>query len=413
MIRKAAFVDPMSPSPSDAAGSHPERTSRPRRGWRWGLLILAVAAAGGLAYHLMHGADPGQPRAAQAGAIPVTAIKATLADLPITRSGIGTVSPLNQVDIKVRVDGQVQKIAFGEGQDIKAGDLLAQIDPRPYQAALDGAQATLQKDQAQLENARVEETRATQLNAKGYGTTQAADNTKAQVAVMQATVLGDKAAVDTAKLNLGYATIVAPISGRVGLKQINEGAMVHPGDNAGLVTITQIQPIAVQFALPQDDLPEVLAGQSKAPLDVAVESRDGTQHLADGKLTVIDSQVDSTTGMVRLKAEFANPDRALWPGQLVTARVHVRDDNGAVTLPSIAIQNGQKGPYVFVVKAGDTVDIVDVKTGPTVGDVTAITSGIKGGENIVLSGQSRLTRGTRVAVKQADQPSQHVASEGQ
>ncbi|GGF50785.1 transport system membrane protein [Azorhizobium oxalatiphilum] len=378
---------------------------------RWALLgVAAIAICGGVFYTL-HSAGAPAHQAAAPAAIPVTAVKATTATLPIVRSGLGTVSPLNQVDVKVRVDGQVQTIAFREGQDVRKGDLLAQVDPGPYQAVLAGAQATLQKDQAQLANAKVEEARAQQLNAKGFGTAQAADNTKAQVAVLQATVLADQAAVDTARLNLGYATITAPISGRVGLKQINEGAIVHPGDNAGLVTITQVEPIAVQFPLSQDNLPDLLAGQAKAPLSVSVDSRDGSQHLADGKLTVIDSQVDSTTGMVKLKAEFPNADRTLWPGQLVTARVHLRDDANTVTLPSIAVQSGQKGPYVFVVKPDDTVDIRAVGTGPTVGDVTAISSGLKDGETVVLSGQSRLTRGTRVAVTFSAPQAQHVASE--
>ncbi|WP_198019030.1 efflux RND transporter periplasmic adaptor subunit [Azorhizobium doebereinerae] len=375
------------------------------------LLSAATVAACATAFYMLHAAQAPTHQATALAPIPVTATKATMQTLPILQAGLGTVTPLNQVDVKVRVDGQVQKIAFQEGQDVGKGDLLAEVDPRPYRATLAGAQATLQKDQAQLANAQVEETRAQQLNTKGFGTTQAADNAKAQVAVLQATILADQASVDTAKLNLGYARIVAPISGRAGLKQINEGAIVHPGDNSGLVTITQIEPIAVQFAVPQDNLPDLLAGQKKAPLDVSVDSRDGSQHLADGKLTVIDSQVDSTTGMVKLKAEFSNANHALWPGQLVTARVHVRDETNVVTVPSIAIQNGQKGQYVFRVKPDGTVDILDVTMGPTVGELTAIKSGLKDGEDIVLSGQSRLTRGTRVAAKQAEQTPQHVAEE--
>jgi multidrug efflux system membrane fusion protein len=323
-------------------------------------------------------------------------------DLSIERSGLGTVLPLNQVDVKVRADGQLQRIAFVEGQDIQAGDLLAEIDPRPYQAQLDFAQATLQKDLAQLASDRTEDARAAKLTMSGAGTGQTADKAKAQVAIMQATILGDQAAVDTAKINLSYTRIIAPIAGRVGLKQINEGAVIHASDATGLVTITQIHPISVQFSLPQDELSDLLAGQAKAPLPVTVHTRDGSRQLATGRLTVIDSQVDTLTGMIKLKAEFDNKDSGLWPGELVTARVIVRTDRNAIIVPSAAVQNGQNGPYVFVINASNKVALAKVKIGPTVGDVTALLSGLKPDENVVLSGQSRLTQATAVAVTQAE-----------
>ena len=192
---------------------------------------------------------------------------------------------------------------------------------------------------------------------------------------------------------------------------MNEGAIVHASDATGLVTITQMHPISVQFSLPQDDLPDLLTGQAKAPLPVSVDTRDSSRHLADGKLTVIDSQVDTSTGTIKVKAEFPNDDRALWPGELVTAHVLVRTDSKAVTVPAIAVQNGQNGPYVFAVQPDSTVKVVQVKTDPTVGDLTALTSGASSGDNIVLSGQSRLTQGTKVAVKQAADTPQRIASE--
>ncbi|MCK9916025.1 efflux RND transporter periplasmic adaptor subunit [Microbacteriaceae bacterium K1510] len=375
------------------------------------VLLLAVGlTAAGLA--IRAGKANAPAKTTPPAAIPITAVHATVRDLPITRSGLGTVAPLNQVDVKVRIDGQLQHIAYREGQEVAAGDVLAQIDPRPYQAQLAQAQATLQKDQAQLASARTEEARASRLSATGAGTTQASDNAKAQVAINQALVLGDQAAVDTAKLNLEFTTIKAPIAGRIGLKQVNEGAVVHAADTTGLVSITQLHPIAVQFSLPQDELPALLAGQAQAPLAVSVESRDSSLHLADGRLSVIDSQVDPTTGMIKLKAEFANEDRALWPGALVTARVLLRTDSQAVVVPSISIQNGQNGPYVFVVKPDNTVAIAKVKVGPTVGDLTALASGVAAGDNVVLSGHSRLAQGTSVSVTQSD-ANAHVALEAQ
>jgi multidrug efflux system membrane fusion protein len=362
---------------------------------------LVVGLGAGLMFGLRSAAKPATPPVA-AAAIPVTAVRALVRDLSIERSGLGTVLPLNQVDVKVRADGQLQRIAFVEGQDIQAGDLLAEIDPRPYQAQLDFAQATLQKDLAQLASDRTEDARAAKLTMSGAGTGQTADKAKAQVAIMQATILGDQAAVDTAKINLSYTRIIAPIAGRVGLKQINEGAVIHASDATGLVTITQIHPISVQFSLPQDELSDLLAGQAKAPLPVTVHTRDGSRQLATGRLTVIDSQVDTLTGMIKLKAEFDNKDSGLWPGELVTARVIVRTDRNAIIVPSAAVQNGQNGPYVFVINASNKVALAKVKIGPTVGDVTALLSGLKPDENVVLSGQSRLTQATAVAVTQAE-----------
>jgi multidrug efflux system membrane fusion protein len=312
------------------------------------------------------------------------------------------VLPLNQVDVKVRADGQLQRIAFVEGQSVQAGDLLAEIDPRPYQAQLAAAQATLKKDLAQFASDQTEDARAAKLSLSGAGTAQTADKAKAQVAIMRATLLGDQAAIDTATINLSYTSITSPITGRVGLKQINEGAIVHANDMTGLVTITQIHPIAVQFSLPQDELPDLLSGQAEAPLPVTLYSRDGSRRLATGKLAAIDSQVDTSTGMVKLKAEFDNADYVLWPGELVTARVIVKTDHNATVVPSAALQNGQNGPYLFIVKPDATVALIAVKLGPAVGDVTALLSGVKPGENVVVSGQSRLVQGTAVSVTQSD-----------
>lgn len=344
-------------------------------------------------------------------AIPADIASVTKQDLPIERSGLGVVTPLTAVDVKVRVDGQLQKVLFSEGQSVNAGDVIAQIDPRPYDAALAQAEATLQKDMAQLASNKLDETRAKRLTTSGGGTTQAADLATAQVAVLQATVDGDQATVDTAKLNLSFATVTAPISGRAGLRTAEQGAIVHSSDTAGLVTITQMHPIAVEFTLPQDEVPALVDGQSEGALAVSVDSRDGSKHLGDGRLSVIDSQVDTTTGMIKLKAEFTNGNLALWPGELVTARIVLRTEKNQTVVPSAAIQNGQTGPYVFVMKPDQTVATSSVKTGPAVAGMTSLLSGAAPGDEVVISGQSRLKDGTKIAPKFA--LPQKVASAGE
>ncbi|MDB5524731.1 MAG: resistance nodulation cell division drug efflux pump, component [Rhizobium sp.] len=343
---------------------------------------------------------------------PVGTASVTTQDLKIERSGLGNVTPLTAVDVKVRVDGQLQRVAFAEGKNVRTGDLIALIDPRPYQAALDQALATLRKDMAQLDSAKIEDARAKSLVPIRGITMQLAEAAAAQVAIMEATVAGDQAAVDTARLNLSFATITAPISGRAGLRQAEQGAIVHASDAAGLVTITQMQPIAVQFSLPQEELPDLVAGQAKGALPVAIDSQDGAKHLADGKLAVIDSQVDTSTGMVKLKAVFPNEDLALWPGELVSARITLKTDQGLTVVPSPAVQNGQTGQYVFVVKPDNKVASVSVATGPSMSGMTAILKGLNPGETVVVSGQSRLTEEAVVAPRPIE--AQNLAStEGQ
>jgi multidrug efflux system membrane fusion protein len=329
-------------------------------------------------------------------------------DVPIEQTGLGIVSPLTKVDVKVRVSGQLDSLMFTEGQDVKAGDVIAKIDPRPYEVAVDQAQATYNKDVAQLNAAKVDAARAQKLINSGSGTTQASDTAVAQVAIYEATLEGDRAAIDSAKLNLSYASVIAPISGRAGFREAEKGAIVQTSDATGIVTITQMRPINVQFTLTQDELPALMTGQSNGnSLTVAVDSRDGSKHLADGKLQVIDTQVDSTTGMVKLKALFANDDLALWPGELVTAKILLSTNMNSTVVPSAAILNGQTGAYVYMVKPDKTVSSVPVKTGPAVAGMTTVT-GLTVGDTVVVSGQSRLTDGTLIS--EANGSGQNVAS---
>jgi membrane fusion protein, multidrug efflux system len=369
---------------------------------------LTSSAIAGLGLFYFASAEPSQSKTPAASpAIPVETSPVASKDVPIEQSGLGVVTPLTKVDVKARVSGQLQTLMFTEGQEVKAGDVIARIDPQPYEVAVDQAQATYDKDMAQLNAARIDDARAKRLTASGSGTTQASDTAAAQVAIYQATLGGDQAAIDKAKLDLSYTAIKAPIEGRVGFHETDQGAIVQSSDTTGIVTITQMHPIAVQFSLTQDELPALMAGQAQGDLSVAVDSRDGSKHLADGKLQVVDSQVDSTTGMVKLKAVFSNDDRALWPGELVTAKILLTTNRNATVVASTAIQNGQNGPYVFVVKPDKTVATVSVTVGPVSGDLTTV-GGLKLGDTVVTSGQSRLTDGTLIS--EAGKAAQTLAS---
>ena len=336
--------------------------------------------------------------------IPVTVGRVTLQEIAIVRSGVGTVTPLAVVDVKPRVDGQIQTLFIREGETVRSGDRLAQLDPRNYAAVVGQVAAARDKTLAGLASAEVEDARARKLTNAGAGTLQSADAARAQLAVMKAMAAGDQAALDLAKLNLDFTTVRAPIGGRVGLRLVSEGAIVQAANGGGIVTITQMKPISVLFSLPQEQLQEVLAGSRAGTLAVAAEGRDGPGPLAEGTLSVVDSQVDPSTGMIRLKALFANDDGALWPGQFVTARILVRTLAGATAVPSDAIQNGQKGPYVFVVNADRTVSIRSIRPGPEADGFTALLEGPGPGTEVVLTGQARLTNGARIDPRPAPAP---------
>jgi multidrug efflux system membrane fusion protein len=333
---------------------------------------------------------------ASAAAVPVDVGVAVKRDVPIWLSAVGTVRALNTVDVKVRVDGQLQQVAFTEGQEVRAGTLLAQIDPRPFKAQLLLAQSNRQKDMASLDNTRADVARYQKLAELGAGTGQNLDTSKAQMAALQAAVAGDLAQIETARLQLAYTAIAAPIGGRLGMRQADAGAMVHATDAAGLVTITQMQPITVLFSLPQDMLGAVVGEQGKSALPVVVDGRDNNKPLARGKLVFIDSQVDQTNGQIRLKAAFSNEDRALWPGQMVMARLLLRTDRDVTVVPSRAIGMGQNGSYVYAVKPDRSVSVRLVKTGASVDGFTEIISGLQANEQIVFDGQGRLREGATV-----------------
>jgi len=344
--------------------------------------------------------------------VPVSAAPAQRQDVPIYLTGLGTVQAYNSVLVKSRVDGQIVKINFSEGKDVNAGDVVVEIDPRPYEAALSQAQANKLKDEAQLENARLDLDRLTRLVATSAVSRQQVDTARALAAQLDATVKADQAAIDMAGTQLDYTKIRSPIDGRAGTRLIDIGNMIRATDTAGIVTINQMNPIFVNFALPADSLPPVRARLKDG--DVPVVAQDSNLvDLATGALTVIDNQVNAATATITYKATFANGDQVLWPGQFVNVRVELDVRRDVLALPVRAIQQGPDGPFVFVVAPDHVVEKRPVGLG-LLGKTTAIVdTGLAEGEMVVTDGQYRIQRGTRVDIlgSSADAPGRSAASQ--
>jgi multidrug efflux system membrane fusion protein len=328
--------------------------------------------------------------------VPVTAGTVAAQDVPVFLNGIGTVQAYNMVAIKSRVDGQIVKVDFKEGQDIKTGDPLFQVDPRPFQAALEQAQAAKQKDEAQLVGAQLDLDRYEKLIGSGWQTRQSYDQQKATVGQLQASIKGDEAQINTAKLNLSYADIRSPIDGRLGARLVDKGNLVHANDNTPLVMITEVKPIFVSFTLPQDNFDDLREGQNKSPLGVYAYSGDGKKQLAEGKLTLIDNSIDQATGTIRLKARFDNEDERLWPGEFVSLRVILSTRRDAATVPSQTVQDGPDGHYAYIIKSDNTVERRAVEVASIQDGIAVVTKGLAAGERVVVDGQYRLTNGARV-----------------
>jgi multidrug efflux system membrane fusion protein len=331
--------------------------------------------------------------------IPVAVAKAEIRDLPILLNGLGSVDAFNTVAVKSRIDGQLIKVNVKEGQEVKQGELLAEIDPRPYEVQLSQTQATLFKDQAALKDARLNLERFQQLYKDGVISKQQFDTQGSLEAQLDGAVRADQAQVDTVKLNLVYTRITAPVSGRIGLRQIDVGNIVHASDPNGLLIITQLQPIAVIFSLPQDNLQAVSQHMRNGKLPVDAYSRDDQTKIASGFLTTIDNQIDVTTGTGKLKAVFENRDRSLWPNQFVNVHLLLEVKKNNTVVPSAAIQRGPQGTYVFVVKPDNTAEMRNVAVSISQGNLTAISQGLKPGEVVVTDGQDKLQPGTKVAVR--------------
>lgn len=358
--------------------------------------ITAFAVGIGIACFVLRSRSSNAVASPNVAPPPITVGRPERTDLPIWLTAVGTIQSLNTVNVKVRVDGQLQSVSFVEGGEVKKGDVLARIDPRPFAAALGSAEAVLSRDGAQLENAKINVTRFEKLAAINAAPTQTLDTYRTQVAELDAARQGDRAAIDAARLNLEFTTIRSPIDGRVGLRLVDPGSIVHPSDPGGLVTVTQMEPIAVIFPISQDWLSAVRDAGEAAPVTVA--SHDGTQDLGQGRLMAVDSQIDATTGQVRLKATLPNTQRTLWPGELVTAKMLLRTEKNVLVVPASTVLRGQKGTYVYVAKSDAKVEARPVEVGPTVAGRTLVRSGLSDGDTIVLSGQSRLSDGALATV---------------
>ena len=361
------------------------------------VLGIALAAGGAGLWATRDRAAPVATAQEPAPAIPVTVGVVSAQDVPVLLHGIGTVQAFNTIAIKSRVDGTIVRVDFTEGEEVEAGAVLFEIDPRPYHAALNQAKAAKAQHTAQLESAQLDFERSSKLLSRGYQTLQTFDQQRATVGQLKAAIEGDQAQIETAELNLEYTNIRAPIAGRLGARLVDIGNMVRAGDAAALVTMTQVRPVFVSFTLPQQNFEDVRDRQVKQPLAVRAYTGDDTRELATGRLTLIDNAIDQLTGTIRLKARFENEDERLWPGQFVNVRVVLDTRRAVPTVPAQAVQDGPDGPIVYVVGPGDTAHRKAIEVAAVQDGVAVVTQGLAPGERVVVNGQFRLTEGARIS----------------
>lgn len=389
-----------------AHGESP-RQSLTGNGYRLAMVVLCLL--------LLASCNSPNPQAASKGGgkkgqqrgpmtITVAVAKAETRDMPVYLQGLGSVEAFNTVVVKSRLDGQLVEIHFKEGQEVKKGDLLAVVDPRPYEVALSQAEATLYKDQSALNDAKLNFERFQDLYKQGIIPQQQFDTQKSLMGQLEGAVRADEAQINNVKLNLVYTRITAPVSGRVGLRQVDIGNMVHASDPNGLLVITQLHPIAVVFTLPEDNLPSVAQHMRKGPLETDAYSRDDQTRLATGKLLTIDNQIDPTTGTGKLKAIFDNTESALWPNQFVNVHLLLEVRKNTLVVPAAAIQRGPQGDYVFTVKPDKTAEMRKVAVGLSQGNFTALASGLQAGEVVVTDGQDKLQPGSKVEIRGGEGP---------
>jgi multidrug efflux system membrane fusion protein len=372
-----------------------ERSLAVTRRYRLWILLPLAALAGVLLQFRQ--APAGVPKSTAAAAVPVTLATAQERALPLWIDALGTVTSLNAVNVRSRVDGELQSVRFTEGQAVKAGDLLATVDPHPLQVQLAQAQALLAQEDAKLASSKVDLARANALAQAGAGPTQAVDTLGAQAATQAASVQAARAAVDAAQLQLGYTRITSPADGRAGQRLVAVGSMVHATDVSGVVTVTQMNPIWVTFSLSQDLLPSILRERASHALKVVALQRDRSRTLSEGELVFVDSQVAPTNGQIQLKARFDNSPPALWPGELVALRMLLRTQADATVIPEASVQQGPDGPFVYVENAQHAAEVRKVNVGEVVDGMQWIRTGLQPGEIVVAQGQYRLASGVAIA----------------
>lgn len=383
--------------------------------------IVLLGAAAALTLVFLWRGHSGGAQAADEGketkgdgsqAIAVEMAVAARNDVPVYLEGLGTVQAFYTVTVTARVDGELQKVGFVEGQTVKKGDLIGQIDARPFQAALDQAIAAHARDVAQLASAKADLDRYELLAPQNLASKQTLDAQHALVAQLQAQIKGDQANIDNARTQLSYTTITSPIQGKTGIRRVDPGNNVHATDTGGIVVVTQVQPIACIFTLPEEALPTLNRALEAGSVSVTAMSRDGKTELDHGSIALVDNQIDQSTGTIRVKATFPNLHEALWPGEFVNARVLLRTEHNALTIPSNAVQHGPNGMFTYVVKADSTVEARPLEVGNETGTLTVIMDGLKDGEQVVVSNQYRLQPGARVR-SVAPSPRSTASSAGQ
>lgn len=409
---------PEPPTAGHSPQSPPPSASRPRTNAKWRWLVVSLVAAllifatVRVLQNRTPAADAG-PGGGRGGMPPVPVIAGNVEakDVPIYLDGLGTAQALNTVTVRARVDGEIKKIAFTEGQDVHAGDLLVEIDAAPYRAAYDQAVAKRGQDEAQLTNAQADLERYSDLAGKKVISSQQLDTQRALVRQYDALVKADDAAIASAKVQLDYTRVIAPIDGRTGIRLVDQGNIVHASDATGLVVLAQLQPISLVFTLPEQNLTAIDKEQAAGgTLTVLAVDRDNKTVLEEGKLSVIDNQIDTATGTIRLKATFPNAHFKLWPGQFVNARLLLTVRDKALVVRSSVVQRGPQGAFVFVIKPDETVEMRPVKVGPAEQGETVIEEGLEAGERVVVDGQYKLQPGSHVKI--GDAPARRGAGAG-
>ncbi len=363
-------------------------------------VAVVIIAGSALAFRHLWPARDAEVANSPPPAVPIVGGTVAKHDVPIYLNGVGTVIAYNTVVVRAQIQGQITSIDFTEGQQVHSGDLLAQIDPRPYQAQIEQYTANRDRDQAQLANAQANLNRYTPLEQKGFATSQLLDTQKAQVAQLESAVKADQALIDAANVQLSYTRLTSPIDGVVGIRQIDVGNVISPSTPNGLVVVTQLQPISLIFTLPETDLPRIQAQQetAKAPLTVLAYSQDGKMRLDQGVLGLVNNEILQTTGSIQLKANFPNPAHRLWPGELVNARLLLDTRHDGLTVPASVVQQGAQGPYAYVVNPDSTVAVRALKVAQISDGQALIDSGLEANEQVVVDGQYKLQPGTRVTL---------------